>query len=321
VLDDDALWVSIMRGLQEKFRCQNASADEVFAFINQKAGRDLSYFFEQYFRRANIPTLVVQTVQEGDAVTARYRWETDVNDFRMPIKVTTAKDKFEFITPTTDWQTKKLNGIAPEDFKVAENLFYVNTRLRQSYLDPKRAVADVFSATTVAKPRIQIETELGNIIAELDAGAAPITVSNFLRYTENRFYDGGQFFRTVTPSNQPTNKIKIQVIQAEAAPVREAESYPPIALERTRDTGLHHRDGTLSMARDGPDTAQSSFSICVGDQPDLDFGGKRNPDGQGFAAFGHVVEGMDIVHKIHDSTSNGQRLTPPVRILRIVRVR
>lgn len=321
VLNDDALWVSIMRGLQEKFRCQNASADEVFAFINQKAGRDLTYFFAQYFRHANIPTLVVQTVQEGDSVTARYRWEADVNDFRMPVKVTTARDKFEFITPTTDWQSKKLNGVTPEEFKVAEDLFYVNTRLRRSYLDPRRAVADVFSSTTVAKPCIEIETEMGNILAELDADAAPVTVSNFLRYAENRFYDGGQFFRTVTPSNQPTNKIKIEVIQAEAAPVREAESYPPISLERTRDTGLRHRDGTLSMARDGPDTAQSSFSICVGDQPELDFGGKRNPDGQGFAAFGHVIEGMDVVQKIHASPSNGQRLTPSIRILRIVRIR
>ncbi len=321
VLDDDAVWVSIMRGLQGKFGLQNVSADEVFAFINEKVGRDLSYFFNQYFRHANIPTLVVQTVKEGDAVTARYRWEADVSDFRMPVKVTTAPGKFEFIAPTTDWQTKKLNGIAPEDFKVAEDLFYVNTRLRWSYLDPRRATADVFSATTIAKPRIQIETDFGNIVAELDADAAPVTVSNFLRYAENRFYDGGTFFRTVTSSNQPTNNVKIEVIQAEAAPVREAESYPPITLERTRDTRLRHRDGTLSMARDGPDTAQSSFSICVGDQPELDFGGKRNPDGQGFAAFGHVVEGMEIVRKIHASPSNGQRLTPSVRIMRIVRIR
>jgi len=321
VLDGDALWISIMRGLQEKFRCQNVSSEEVFAFINQKAGRDLTYFFDQYLRHANIPTLVVQTVKEGDSVTARYRWEADVSDFRMPIKVTTSPDKFEFITPTTDWQTKKLNGIAPEDFKVAENLFYVNTRLRWSYLDPGRATADVFSATTVAKPRVDIETEFGNIRAELDADAAPITVSNFLRYAENRFYDGGAFFRTVTPSNQPTNKVKIEIIQAEAAPVREAESYPPIRLERTRDTRLRHHDGTLSMARDGPDTAQSSFSICIGDQPELDFGGKRNPDGQGFAAFGHVIDGMDIVRKIHASSANAQRLSPPIRITRIVRVR
>jgi aminopeptidase N/cyclophilin family peptidyl-prolyl cis-trans isomerase len=324
VLDDDALWVSILRGLQEKFAHQNVDADEVFAYINQKSGRDLSYFFDQYFRHKNIPTLAVQTVKDGDSVTARVRWEADVDNFRMPVKVTVAPDKYEFITPTTEWQTVKLNGLAPEDFKVAEDLFYVNVRLRWSYLDPKRNLADVFAATSLgaaAKPRVQIETDLGNIIAELDADVAPITVSNFLRYAENRFYDGGSFFRAVTLANQPTDNVKIQVVQVEAAPVREAESYPAIPLERTRDTGLRHRDGTLSMARDGADTAQSSFSICVGDQPELDFGGKRNPDGQGFAAFGHVVAGMDIVRKIHASPASGQRLTPPIRIQRIIRVR
>lgn len=321
VLNDDSLWISILHGLQDKFKYRNVSADEVFAFINQKSGRDLTYFFNQYFRHANIPTLVVQTSQEGDSVTARFRWNADVNDFRMPIKVTTAPGKYEFITPTTDWQSIKLNGIAPEDFKVADDLFYVNTRLRWSYLDPQREASDVFSTITVAKPRVRIETDAGNIVAELDAGAAPVTVSNFLRYVENRFYDGGSFFRTVTSANQPNDKIRIQVIQAEVSPAREADSYSPILLERTRDTGLHHLDGTLSMARDGPDTAQGSFFICVGDQPELDFGGKRNPDGQGFAAFGRVVEGMDAVRKIHDSSADGQHLTPPIRIVRIVRLR
>lgn len=174
--------------------------------------------------------------------------------------------------------------------------------------------------TVAAPPRVRIETDLGNIIAQLAAAAAPITVSNFLRYTKDGFFDGGRFFRTVTLSNQPNDDVKIQVIQAESPPERDADLYPPIPLERTRDTGLHHLDGTLSMARDGPDTAQSSFSICVGDQPELDFGGKRNPDGQGFAAFGRVIEGMDVVRKIHASPANGQRLAPPVRILRIVRV-
>ena len=182
----------------------------------------------------------------------------------------------------------------------------------------------VFAPATLgpaAKPRVQIETDAGNILAELDADHAPVTVSNFLRYAESRFYDGGDFFRTVTPSNQADDKVKIDVVQVEAAPTKEAESYPPIPLERTRDTGLRNRDGELSMARDGPDTAQSSFSICVGDQPDLDFGGKRNPDGQGFAAFGHVIQGMDVVKKIYASPASGQRLTPPIRIQRVIRVK
>jgi peptidyl-prolyl cis-trans isomerase A (cyclophilin A) len=87
-----------------------------------------------------------------------------------------------------------------------------------------------------------------------------------------------------------------------------------VPLERTSVTGLRHLDGTLSMARDGPDTATSDFFICIGDQPSLDFGGKRNPDGQGFAAFGHVVGGMDVVRRIQAAPADGQSLTPPVRI-------
>src|SRR3954464_15458791 len=123
------------------------------------------------------------------------------------------------------------------------------------------------------------------------------------------------FHRSVTLSNQPTDRVKIEVIQASANPARTNEYLPPIHLERTRETGLQHRDGTISMARDEPDTAQDSFFICIGDQPELDFGGKRNPDGQGFAAFGKVVSGMDIVRKIHASKADGQKLTPPIRIL------
>ena len=114
-------------------------------------------------------------------------------------------------------------------------------------------------------------------------------------------------------------KTGVPVSCATADPAREAESFPPIALERTSATGLRHLDGTISMARDGTDTATSDFFICVGDQPALDFGGGRNPDGQGFAAFGRVVEGIEVVRKIDQSTAQGQTLTPPIRILRAAR--
>jgi cyclophilin family peptidyl-prolyl cis-trans isomerase len=170
------------------------------------------------------------------------------------------------------------------------------------------------------RPRVRIETELGNIEIELDAKAAPITVKNFLGYVRERLYNDGQFFRTVTLSNQPTNNVKIQVVQAEASAARTNEFTPPITLERTRDTGLHHVDGTVSMARDGPDSAQDSFFICIGDQPELDFGGKRNPDGQGFAAFGKVITGMELVKQINANKTTGQQLTPPIRIQRAIRL-
>lgn len=168
------------------------------------------------------------------------------------------------------------------------------------------------------RPRVVIETKLGNIELELYAEEAPETVRNFLRYAEQRLYNDGEFFRTVTMSNQPTNTVKIEVIQAEASLAREGEWFPAIVLERTRDTGVQHLDGTISMARDGPDTAQGSFFICIGDQPELDFGGKRNPDGQGFAAFGRVVNGMELVQQIHRSTAEGQKLVPSVPIQRVI---
>jgi peptidyl-prolyl cis-trans isomerase A (cyclophilin A) len=163
-----------------------------------------------------------------------------------------------------------------------------------------------------------IQTELGDIEVELDL-RAPNTVANFLRYVDGKFYDGGRFHRTVTKDNQPDNKVRIEVIQAGINPDRSKDEFAPIKLERTRDTKLSHKDGTISMARDGPDTATSDFFFCIGDQPELDFGGKRNPDGQGFAAFGRIVKGMDVVKKIQSAKADGQTLKPPVKIVNIVR--
>jgi peptidyl-prolyl cis-trans isomerase A (cyclophilin A) len=168
--------------------------------------------------------------------------------------------------------------------------------------------------------RVRIETEKGDIEVELDAARAPATAANFLRYVDGGFYDGGRFHRTVRPDNQPGDKVKIGVIQAAVRPGKEKDEFPPVRLERTSRTGLRHRDGTISLARDGPDTATSEFFLCVGDQPELDAGGKRNPDGQGFAAFGRVVRGMAVVRAIQAAAADGQRLTPPVKILRVRRV-
>jgi peptidyl-prolyl cis-trans isomerase A (cyclophilin A) len=171
-----------------------------------------------------------------------------------------------------------------------------------------------------APVRVVIETTLGEIEVELDAARAPVTVANFLRYVDAGYYTGGVFHRTVKlkPDNQPNNTVKIEVIQAGPNPERK-ELFPAILLERTSKTGLRHVDGAISMARSEPDSAQGDFFICIGPQPELDFGGKRNPDGQGFAAFGRVVRGMDAVRKIHQSPVEAQHLTPPVKILRIRR--
>jgi peptidyl-prolyl cis-trans isomerase A (cyclophilin A) len=166
-------------------------------------------------------------------------------------------------------------------------------------------------------PRVLIETELGVIEVQLEAAKAPRTVANFLRYVDAGAYDGGTFHRSVTMANQPDNKVKIEVIQAAAA--HADKDFAPIPLERTKDTGLRHVDGALSMARDAPDSATSDFFLCIGAQPELDFGGKRNPDGQGFAAFGRVVKGMEIVRRIQARPAQGQSLVPAVKILAIRR--
>lgn len=165
---------------------------------------------------------------------------------------------------------------------------------------------------------VNINTELGNIKAILFIKQAPVTCANFLKYVEMAGEWGGTFYRTVTMANQPDNKVKIEVIQGGFDPESIApDQIQPLPLERTTKTGLFHKDGTLSMARNDPDSGTTEFFICIGDQPALDFGGKRNPDGQGFAAFGQVTDGMEIVKKIQAAPADGQTLTPPVMILNI----
>jgi peptidyl-prolyl cis-trans isomerase A (cyclophilin A) len=166
---------------------------------------------------------------------------------------------------------------------------------------------------------IVIETELGSIEAELDSARAPITVTNILRYIDGNLFTDAQFFRAVRMDNQPTDSVKIEVIQLSISRENARNGFPPIPLERTSVTGIKHQDGSLSMARSRPDTGTSSFSIVINAQPEMDFGGKRQLDGQGFAAFGRVTRGMDIVKKIQSQPVNAQRLMTPVRIIRIAR--
>ena len=183
-------------------------------------------------------------------------------------------------------------------------------------------VSAVFAPKLAAQelPTVTISTEFGEIEIEIDTVRAPITASNFLGYVDGGFYDGGRFHRTVHPDNQPNDSIRIEVIQASINSQRSGEGFSSIPLERTNVTGIRHQDGTISMARGRPDSATSSFFICLGEQSSLDYGGFRNSDGQGFAAFGRVVRGMDVVRQIQQRPAEGQTLTPPVRILRATRV-
>jgi peptidyl-prolyl cis-trans isomerase A (cyclophilin A) len=179
---------------------------------------------------------------------------------------------------------------------------------------------------------VRIETAFGGIDIAVDAKHAPVTAANFLKYVDAKLYDGGRFHRTTRPDNYtpaPPDRPAFQIVQADIDPARRGEKFPAIPLERTTATGLIHKAGTLSMPRGADaDSATSGFVICLEDTPSLDYGSKRYPDGQGFAAFGRVVKGLDVVRRIQQQPTNKdadtamgrQALTPPVTITRMSRI-
>ncbi len=167
---------------------------------------------------------------------------------------------------------------------------------------------------------VAISTTAGEIDVRVDTARAPLTAANFLYYVRRGYFDGGSFFRTVTtrPDNQPRNRVKIDVIQATHNGRTHPHLAPPVRFEPTSRTGLRHRDGTVSLARDAAlDTGQTDFFICIGRQPSLDDGGGRSKDHRGFAAFGEVVSGMSVVRAIHRAPQTGQQLKPAFNILRM----
>ena len=168
----------------------------------------------------------------------------------------------------------------------------------------------------------RVDTPLGHFVIEVDPAVAPITVANYLAHVDQHLLDKAWVYRLVTRANQaPDTAHKIEVVQWGMNQPDDAQPrLPAIAHETTRQTGMRHRDGTVSMARGAPGTATSEFFICIGDQPALDFGGLRNPDGLGFAAFGQVVQGMDVVRALHARAGAQQWLKPPIAIGPVRRV-
>lgn len=125
VLDNDTLWIDLLRDIQNKFRYQTLSADELIAFINQRTKADYSYFFDQYLHHTNIPSLQLAFEEKSTDLLVKYRWQAEVKNFRMPVKVTTSADKFEFIYPTTTWKTILLKNMSTAAFEVDEENFYI----------------------------------------------------------------------------------------------------------------------------------------------------------------------------------------------------
>jgi peptidyl-prolyl cis-trans isomerase A (cyclophilin A) len=177
----------------------------------------------------------------------------------------------------------------------------------------------IINAREDKNPLVLIKTEMGNIEVEIFQNKAPVSAGNFLKCVDEGVYKNSFFYRTVRPDNQPDNEIKIEVIQGGI--LEKADNYPPIKHETTKETGIFHKDGTISYARNKPGTATTEFFICIGDQPELDYGGKRNPDRQGFAAFGRVIKGMDIVREIHMRPADNQMLNPKIKIFNIERLK
>jgi peptidyl-prolyl cis-trans isomerase A (cyclophilin A) len=204
----------------------------------------------------------------------------------------------------------------------------MNKRIKTLLLGALTAIVLAARMAQGAEPPVQVhmETSAGPLIIELYADKAPLTVANFLRYVDGGHYDGASFYRTVTFAND-NGKPWIEVIQGglgDAPP-----PFGPIPHETTATTGLRHENGTISMGRTGVGTAASEFFICIGAQPGLDHGATRNADGQGFAAFGKVIAGMEVVRRIHQGDASGkaddeyvagQILSTPVRIASVRRI-
>jgi peptidyl-prolyl cis-trans isomerase A (cyclophilin A) len=162
--------------------------------------------------------------------------------------------------------------------------------------------------------KAKIYTKEGTIELTFFSKKASLTTNNFKINCRNKIYDGACFYRVVHLKNQDFNKVKIEVVQGGLFYDSLINNFPFIPHENTAMTGLKHKRGSISMARNEPGTASTEFFICINDQPELDYGGKRNPDGQGFAIFGKVTAGMEIVKKIHKMDETDQYLSKKVII-------
>ena len=171
---------------------------------------------------------------------------------------------------------------------------------------------------------VQLVTGLGAIVLELRGDRAPITTANFLSYADQNLLDGASFYRAAHYEGRPSDGL----IQGGLAYTHRERALPPIAHESTAQTGLRHTDGVISMARYAPGSATSEFFICVGANASLDADPAATGDNAGFAAFGRVVKGMDVVGRIWTAPTSptegegvfrGQMLEPQIPILRAAR--
>jgi peptidyl-prolyl cis-trans isomerase A (cyclophilin A) len=178
------------------------------------------------------------------------------------------------------------------------------------------------SPETTGNPHVGITTRFGDIEVELYSKQAPVTVAAFLSYIDSGFYEQSSFYRVLRDEDQPSNAPKSNIVQGgiwKANP-RLLQKIPGVPHETTAHTKLSHTDGAISLARQAPGTAQTEFFICIGDQRGYDFGGENNADGQGYAAFGKVVKGMEVVNRIYAAPQSDGQFTPQIHITRMRRL-
>lgn len=205
-------------------------------------------------------------------------------------------------------------------------LAFAPSALAQPVPAPTPAATPTPAAPPKPNPRVKIETAQGAIVVELYAGKAPITVANYLKYVDRGLFNGATFYR----ASRPPGYTAVDYGSIQGGLQNDPKKVlPPIAHESTIKTGLTHGDGTISMGRHAPGTAQSDWFICLGDMSYLDADPKNPKANPGFAAFGQVVEGLDVVRKIialpvdpnrGEGAMKGEMLKQPVRISRISRV-
>ncbi len=128
IINNDSLWFSILFGLQERFRYKTVTTADITKYINEKTKTDYDYFFDQYLFQPSLPELEIKLWEENASLKVQYRWNAATNNFHMPVKITRSKNNFDFITPSTSWQTLDLGKMNPKDFKVATDEFYIRLK-------------------------------------------------------------------------------------------------------------------------------------------------------------------------------------------------
>ena len=173
------------------------------------------------------------------------------------------------------------------------------------------------------EPTIKIESGFGDIYVQLFPDKAPKTVAAFLAYVDSGYFKNTNFYRVLKREDQPSNAFKTELIQGGLwkNDYKRQAKIPGIPHESTKETGLKHLRGTISLARAAPGTASTEFFICLSDQPVYDFGGEASPEGLGFAPFGRVVKGMKIVQEIQKQPDSATSFITPIKIYNIERVK